>query len=190
MRPAPISSTSRVRTARIGPSRMRISFSGGITGLGRGSILPAAVWLVLASTAAADMIGVPRIVDGDTIEIADQRIHLYGIDAPEEKQVCHTRKKDKPFPCGKFAARALSDLIAGQVVTCRRNGSNEANAPQAICYVGRIDLNEQMVLQGWALAFRKHSDKYAKAENAARRLNEGLWKHKFTPPWEWRKNIK
>lgn len=169
---------------------MRISFSGGITGLGRGSILPAAVWLVLASTAAAEMIGVPRIVDGDTIEIADQRIHLYGIDAPEEKQVCHTRKKDKPFPCGKFAARALSDLIAGQVVTCRRNGSNEANAPLAICYVGRIDLNEQMVLQGWALAFRKHSDKYAKAENAARRLNEGLWKHKFTPPWEWRKKIK
>ena len=136
------------------------------------------------------MVGAPRIVDGDTIEIADQRIRLYGIDAPEKEQICHTRKKNKPFPCGAFAARALSDLIAGQVVTCRRYDSKQAGPLLAICYVGRIDLNEQMVLQGWAFAYRKHGDKYTKAEIAARRLNEGLWKHKFIPPWEWRKRTR
>lgn len=37
---------------------------------------------------AADLVGVPRIVDGDTVEISGTKIRLEGIDAPETDQLC------------------------------------------------------------------------------------------------------
>ena len=40
------------------------------------------------SAAMADITGKPRIIDGDTIEIAGEHIRLHGIDAPEAKQTC------------------------------------------------------------------------------------------------------
>lgn len=46
-------------------------------------------WVLLGSGAHArepDMIGPATVVDGDKIEIAGQRIRLYGIDAPELSQ--------------------------------------------------------------------------------------------------------
>ena len=44
--------------------------------------------VIFASEASADITGKPRIIDGDTIEIAGERIRLHGIDAPESKQTC------------------------------------------------------------------------------------------------------
>ena len=35
--------------------------------------------------------GKPEIIDGDTIKINNQKIRLYGIDAPEKKQTCKKR---------------------------------------------------------------------------------------------------
>ena len=48
----------------------------------------AALLLLAPSVAVADITGKPRVIDGDTIEIAGERIRLHGIDAPESKQTC------------------------------------------------------------------------------------------------------
>ncbi len=65
---------------------------------------------LLATPALADMAGIAKVIDGDTLEIHDQRIRLHGIDAPESRQLCYL--DGKPWQCGKDAANTLADKIA------------------------------------------------------------------------------
>ena len=56
-------------------------------------IAAATLGLLLSSPGlAADVTGVPRIVDGDTIAIGETKIRLEGIDAPETDQLCFDAK--------------------------------------------------------------------------------------------------
>ena len=63
-----------------------------------------AVLIALGDAAAADLTGKPRIIDGDTIEIAGQRIRLHGIDArgSDQTRVAGTKR----WPCGRNASSA------------------------------------------------------------------------------------
>jgi len=45
-----------------------------------------------------------------------------------------------------------------------------------------------MVVDGWAMAYRKYSMDYVRAETFAKSRREGLWRGEFVPPWEWRQN--
>lgn len=130
-------------------------------------------------------IGKARVIEGDIIELSGERIRLKGIDAPEREQECFT-KNDEPYKCGLVAAKALSKLIVGQKLTCKGNDRDRYGRLIAKCTLGNVDINEQMVLGGQALAYRKFGADYVRAEKAARALNEGLWQGKFVPPWDWR----
>ncbi len=41
---------------------------------------------LLPALALADVTGPARVIDGDTIEVAGERIRLHGFDAPESRQ--------------------------------------------------------------------------------------------------------
>ncbi len=49
-------------------------------------LITLALVMFLPVPAFADITGQPRVIDGDTLEVAGERIRLYGSDAPEKDQ--------------------------------------------------------------------------------------------------------
>ena len=135
------------------------------------------------SAAHADITGKPRVVDGDTIHIGKTKIRLHGIDAPEMKQTCRT-SEGKEQMCGVLAKQALERLVRGQDVVCKGDTRDRYKRLIAVCYVGPFNIIEQMVVDGWAMAYRKYSTGYVRAEEFAKSRREGLWRGTFEPPWE------
>ena len=108
---------------------------------------------------AEDITGPARVIDGDTIEVAGERIRLHGIDAPENKQTC--KWPGKTIPCGQLATTALMDLTAGAQITCKTREKDRYGRWVAVCYdPDGFDISRNMVHTGWALAYRRYSLDY------------------------------
>ncbi len=45
------------------------------------------------------------VVDGDTLDVRGHRVRLWGVDAPEGRQLC-ARSDGQGYACGRAAARA------------------------------------------------------------------------------------
>ena len=102
------------------------------------------------------------------------------------------RKKLQPCDDGKWfpgplATKALIAFIAGRPVSCRQvDYDRKNNRPVAQCYAGDDDLQEQMVLAGWAWAYTQYSDRYVPEEKDAMARKVGVHAHRCQLPWEWR----
>lgn len=141
--------------------------------------------------------GKARVIDGDTIDVAGTRLRLEGIDAPETGQTCTAREgwlrrvalpsaSTPTWECGGSATRALIKLIGGNEVACRPTGTDKYERTLAICHVGGLDINGEMVRQGHAWAFVKYSQRYASVEAEARTARRGIWQAPTMPAWEHR----
>lgn len=129
--------------------------------------------------------GRPRVVDGDSLEVAGHHIRLFGVDAPERSQDCRDAK-GQTSACGREARDRLAAAIGGQSVTCTPVGESY-NRDVAVCTAGGRDLSEAMVRSGHALELRQHSrGRYAEAEREARTARRGLWAGDFERPSQWR----
>ena len=130
--------------------------------------------------------GRAKVIDGDTIKIGKSRIRLHGIDAPESKQRCKD-KKSNYWLCGQASTKALKKKINNRVVECFSNKKDRYKRHIAICSVDGMNLNQWLVLSGWAIAYRKYSKDYLEAETAAKSIETGIWAGEFILPWEWRR---
>jgi endonuclease YncB( thermonuclease family) len=142
--------------------------------------------LLACRAVAGDITGVATVDDGDSLTIRGQKVRLYGVDAPEGRQVC--RRDDKPWRCGQAAADALADHLRRRPVTCRVRDRDRYARLVADCTVAGESVNAWLVREGWALAYRRYSVAYVDDEAAARTAKRGIWQSEFTPPWTWRED--
>jgi len=133
---------------------------------------------------AKEIYGNPRIIDGDSLEIKNEKIRFLGIDAFEKKQEC-IRKDGTKYKCGEAAISNLLMIISGQPVRCVTKKKDHYKRWLATCYIGTLDINENMVLYGNAFSYM--SKKYKTVENEAKKVRAGAWAGEFIFPWEWRK---
>jgi endonuclease YncB( thermonuclease family) len=131
----------------------------------------------------ADLIGpVERIVDGDTLLLAGQRIRLAGMDAPETDQTC-TDAAGHPWACGETATQRLRTLTRGRPLHCAPRGYDQYGRLLAQCSVAGEDLGRALVAEGLAVSYYA----YGGEERAARDVGRGVWQGPFLQPAEWRR---
>ena len=99
----------------------------------------------------------------------------------------HPDTAGQKWRCGQRAALALQDLIGRRTVTCDERDVDRYGRIVGRCLVDEVDINEWLVAQGLALAYRRYSLDYVAAEDQAREAGRGMWAGSFEPPWEWRR---
>jgi endonuclease YncB( thermonuclease family) len=126
-----------------------------------------------------------QVVDGDSLRRGETEIRLYGIDAPEYRQSCFDKSRTE-YACGKQAATILRSLVKGQQVACSSIDTDHYGRAVSVCKIDKLDLNAEMVRQGWAVAYSKHSLNYVGLEAEARRAKRGIWAGTFEEPKDYR----
>jgi micrococcal nuclease len=147
------------------------------------------IFIILLLTAFACSDGqitgkIVRVIDGDTFIYQSNnkqiRVRLLDIDAPELGQTYGPKSKD-------YLQRFLDKRAK---MYCK--GKDCYNRTLAVLYVDGININEQMIKQGYAYFNHKWSDNFElmKLEHAAKVNKVGLWNYDTCSPWIYRKQHK
>jgi endonuclease YncB( thermonuclease family) len=128
-----------------------------------------------------------RVIDGDTLVLDSLKIRLKGIDAPETKQTCLDKKDGQIWPCGKVATEMLIALVAKQEIQCTDEGKDRYRRQLSYCYSGGINLNAEMVRQGYAIAYTYYDISFIAEEAYAKSHKNGIWTSDFVSPSDWRR---
>lgn len=126
--------------------RVKSRYSGGI----------AAVIFILAISAPtlAGQFKVIRVTDGDTIKVDGNNIkmtvRLVGIDAPET-----SKKKNQPGqPFSTKSTKYPAKLVLNKSVDVKSNGTDRYGRTLGVVFVGRQNVNLEMVMAGLAEVYR------------------------------------
>ena len=135
------------------------------------------------TTAQPTTCRVVGIADGDTLTCltaAKQpiKVRLHAIDAPEKQQ-----------SFGQQAKKHLSDLVYNQTVTLNITDTDRYGRTVADIQLGSLNVNQQMVKDGFAWAYRRYGGtQYAQEEKNARAAKLGLWRDANPiEPSQWRR---
>ncbi|MGY3079159.1 endonuclease YncB(thermonuclease family) [Bradyrhizobium sp. LM6.10] len=89
---------------------------------------------------ARELTGPAKVISTDTLEVHGTRVHLWGIDAPDETQTCRYINGN-PYRCGLRAASDLESFIAEREVSCL---SVLEDGTMGTCSVDGIDLRRMV----------------------------------------------
>tara|TARA_Y100001958_G_C21103541_1_gene452743 strand:+ start:487 stop:978 length:492 start_codon:yes stop_codon:yes gene_type:complete len=155
------------------------------------------IFILTTNILAEEIIGIPKVVDGDTVHINNFKLRLEGIDAPEMRQTCKKEKLKissvigytfyEDYYCGKVSKKNLDGKINGSKIKCVSSSKDRYKRYLATCFKDEVNLNQWMVRNGHAVAYRRYSKKYILDEDFAKENKLGLWQGKFLNPEKWRK---
>lgn len=86
-----------------------------------------------------------RVIDGDTIQIRQERIRFEGIDAPEMKGACAAESS-----LARTARHRVEELLQGREVTIDRNGRDKYRRTLAKVSVDGMDVGAILLSEGLA----------------------------------------
>ena len=135
-----------------------------------------AFFILFSAPARAEV----KVIDGDSLMVNGVEVRLEGIDAPEYHQECYD-KDEKPYPCGKTAYEFLLK-IAGQDTVCKEIEKDRYHRSVAICHSQGKNLNREMIVNGWAVAYTSYTNAFAKEEKEAQSAKRGIWQGRFMRP--------
>lgn len=151
--------------------------------IGVGALL--CVWLLLWQPPGEGTLqGRATVIDGDTLDVAGERIDIFGIDAPEQDQTCE-RGGGGTWNCGAEATRLMRRMAHYQIVDCLLSPAATSGRRVARCRVGDEDLGRAMVRAGFAVEVSR-TGVYAAEEGTARTGHLGIWSGSFDNPSAWR----
>lgn len=127
------------------------------------------------------MLGIPEVIDGDSLALNGERIRLKGIDAPELGQTCD--RYGQRYDCGREARTKLRELVGSRKINCIGWQRDKYQRLLSICHTPSQELNGGMVASGWAVAYGD----YEVEEVSARGAKLGVWEGKFDRPQDWRR---
>ena len=139
---------------------------------------------------AEDIVGVAKVIDGDSIEIDGLVVQLHGISSMKPGQICDKTPYwfGGKWPCGNEAKRELESMVTGRTVTCVPVDTHYPSAGhhlRAYCSAGQIDFQYWMVSAGLAMSSAGYSLRYEDIEAEAKSKRIGIWSSDFTPPYDW-----
>jgi micrococcal nuclease len=148
-------------------------------------LLALAAWQIIRDEQAAPRkLGegaglVERVIDGDTLLLADgRRVRLLGVDTPE------TKKPDTPVqPFGIEAWAFTREHVEGKPVRLEFDKERVDKYGRVLAYVYRDDwlLNEELIRAGFSRAITKYpysepmKRRFRAAEQEARDAQRGIW---------------
>jgi endonuclease YncB( thermonuclease family) len=144
---------------------------------------------IVFSAVVGTVAGTASVIDADTLEIRGERIRLVGVDAPESGQKC-LDTSNRFVRCGSIAANALDQWINRATVTCDIEGKDRYGRLLGQCKVRGQSMQEWLVLNGYAVAYRSYSTAFVPAELRAREVKAGMWAGEFIMPWDWRQGLR
>jgi len=161
------------------------------------AIMAATVMLVGAAPESQPLFDTPKVIDGDTMIVSGERVHLWAIDAPELGQMCE--RGGKRYACGQESRKHLEKLIGKGTVSCQPEGlrSDHGGEWVGICVVSdqpcwlavpcagdrAMSLNRLQLIDGHAIDLEGH---YSEDEEEAETARRGLWAGRFDEPEQWR----
>ena len=135
---------------------------------------------------------VTRVIDGDTIKLADgERVRLIGIDTPEARynqKLERDRKREKKdaetiIRMGQKASAFTKTLVEGKRVKLEFDVEKYDRYDRLLAYVylpNGTMLNAELVKEGYAQVYTfppnvKYVDLFVRLQEEARENNRGLW---------------